>query len=232
MNVIHRNFGLKEIKFAGTDTEEMTFTGYGAVFNNIDAYGDVIKPGAFAETLAEAQTSGQWPSMLLQHGGMGISADDLTPIGIWTEMAEDGHGLKMTGKLADTPRGREAYSLMKMTPRPAINGLSIGYIPKEFEPRSKPEDPRRTLKKVDLVEVSLVTFPANPKARINEVKSIEDFQSLSDIEDFLRDACGLSRKEARTLVAKCQKADVLRDAVDGELEVAASLYRNIINLRG
>jgi phage head maturation protease len=45
--------------------------------------------------------------MLLQHGGMGITADDMTPVGIWTSLSEDGHGLKVEGKLADTQRGRE-----------------------------------------------------------------------------------------------------------------------------
>lgn len=57
-----------EYKFAA-DGEAMTFAGYGAYFNNVDAYGDVIVPGAFAETLKKARESGNWPAMLLQHGG-------------------------------------------------------------------------------------------------------------------------------------------------------------------
>jgi len=232
-NVIRRPFGLTELKFAGQDSSEMVFSGYGAVFNNVDAYGDVIKPGAFAETLSEAQTTGQWPTMLLQHGGWGMSADDLTPIGVWTEMAEDGHGLKVSGKLADTPRGREAYSLMKMTPRPAINGLSIGYIPKDYEPRSKPEEPRRTLKRVDLVEISLVTFPANPKARIGEVKSLENgLDTLPELEDFLRDVGGFSNKEAKTLVAKIRSTVHRDDADEAAVRLAAALSSNINKLRG
>ena len=62
--------------------------------------------------------------MLMQHGGWGIGADDMTPVGIWTSLAEDGIGLKVEGKLADTPRGREAYALLKMTPRPARGGVA------------------------------------------------------------------------------------------------------------
>ena len=104
--------------------------------------------------------------MLSQHGGLGLTADDMTPIGVWEELAEDGHGLRVKGKLADTPRGREVYELMRMTPRPAIDGLSIGYVAKEWTPRSKPEDPKRSIKRIDLVEISVVSRPANTKARV------------------------------------------------------------------
>lgn len=187
-----------EIKLAVDDTAEMTFGGYGAVFGNVDSYGDVIAPGAFAKSLAEMHKSGQWPAMLLQHGGWGVNADDLNPIGIWTEMAEDGVGLKVTGKLADTPRGREMYALMKMEPRPAINGLSIGYIPKKWTQRSKPEDPRRTLEEVELLEVSPVTFPANGKARVASVKAAG--LTERELERLLTQDAGMSRSEARALM--------------------------------
>ena len=213
---------LREIKLAGNDTD-MEFSGYGAVFNNIDSYGDLIVPGAFADTLAAARKTGEWPVMLMQHGGMGIGADDMMPIGIWTDMSEDGIGLKLSGKLADTVRGREAYTLMKMSPRPAITGLSIGYIAKEYSPRSKPEEPRRTLKKVDLFEVSLVTFPANPKARVSDVKSTHNL-SVRDAEAALRDA-GFSRTEAKAILAKGFSALGQREA--GEHDVADELRRLI-----
>lgn len=218
-------FQCLEVKLAPSGGDNaMTFNGYGAVFGNVDAYGDVIQPGAFADTLSNSVKSGQFPAMLMQHGGWGMGAEDMTPIGIWTGLAEDGHGLKVEGKLADTPRGREAYTLLKMTPRPAISGLSIGYIAKEWSARSKPDEPRRTLKKVDLMEVSLVTFPANPKARIGSVKSIEEFSTLSDAEGYLRDSCGLSRKEAVAFISRmrglCQS-----DSGPDLTEIAAALTR-------
>ena len=217
---------ITEVKLApGGDTETMTFSGYGAVFGNVDAYGDVIKAGAFAETLQESQKSGQWPAMLLQHGGWGMNAEDITPIGVWTELAEDGHGLKVQGKFADTERGREAYQLLKMEPRPAINGLSIGYIPQEWEKRVKPEDPKRTLKKVSLVEISLVTFPANREARVQSVKSIEEIVRVADVEDYLREAGGFSRAEAKHLVAST-KAALQRDAGSDMSEIAELLSQS------
>lgn len=99
----HKIFQLGEIKFAeGEGAAAMEFSGYGAVFGNMDSYGDVIAPGAFADTLAEARKTDRWPAMLSQHGAMGLTSEDLTPVGVWTDMAEDGHGLKMTGVLADT----------------------------------------------------------------------------------------------------------------------------------
>jgi len=174
----------------------MTFSGYGARFNNVDAYGDVIAPGAFTKTLKEARSSGNWPAMLLQHGSF-LGGDDNMPVGVWTEMREDEKGLWVEGQLADTQRGRDTYALLKMSPRPAINGMSIGFRATEWTMRSKPEEPRRTLKAVDLLEVSLVTFPANSKARVESVKSIDDLSvsEIRDLEAALREK-GLSRADA------------------------------------
>lgn len=228
----HLNCGLVELKFEGADdsgVETMTFTGYGAVFGNVDSYGDVIEPGAFSAFLSDMQRGkAQWPAMLLQHGGWGMSSEDVTPIGIWTDLAEDGHGLKVSGKLADTPRGRELHSLMKMQPRPAIDGLSIGYIPKEWEPRSKPDDPRRRLKRIDLIEISPVTFPANGKARVQSVKS---GLTIRDAEKALREA-GFSRTEAKTMLAYGFKSsEDLRDAVDDADDLADVTSRLLSKLK-
>lgn len=212
---------LVELKFAPTEgegkAEAMTFSGYGAVFGNVDAYGDVIEPGAFAHFLSDLQAKKvAWPAMLSQHGGWNMTSEDMTPIGVWTEMVEDGTGLKVTGRLADTPRGREMYQLMKMQPRPAIDGLSIGYIAKEWEPRTKPEDPRRRLKRIDLVEVSLVTRPANGKARVASVKGAD--MTERDFERLLTRDAGLSRSEAQVVINQGFKSLIaMRDAGSSEL---------------
>lgn len=207
-----------EVKLAAGDgADAMTFSGYGSTFGNLDAYGDVMQPGAFARTLREAKGSGDWPALLLQHGGWGMGAEDMTPIGVWTALEEDDKGLRVEGKLADTPRGREAYTLLKMAPRPAITGLSIGYIARKFTARSKPEEPRRRLEDVDLLEVSLVTFPANRQARVTDVKSGQDGPTITDAERALRDA-GFSRSEAKAILASGFKTLPARDAQDtGEL---------------
>lgn len=230
----HLACALTEIKLApavADGVESMTFEGYGAVFGNVDAYGDVIAPGAFSAYLADAKGGKQpWPAMLAQHGGFGMGADDMTPVGVWTELSEDGTGLKVSGKFADTPRGRELYTLMKMQPRPAIDGLSIGYIAKKFEPRSKPEDPRRTLTQIDLMEISPVTFPANRLARVASVKSLEELSTLSEIEDYLREAGGFSRGEAKGLIARIKSADP-REAGEDLTQIAEALSRNINSIK-
>lgn len=205
--VEHRSFDLGEVKVAelAVSDGEMTFSGYGAVFGNADSQDDVIVKGAFTATILEAKKTGVWPAMLSQHGGYGTQ---LTPIGVWTEMREDNVGLYVEGKFANTERGREAYELLKMKPRPAISGLSIGYRAKEWTMRSTPIEPRRTLKAVDLVEVSLVTFPSNGKARVTNVKS--EFNPR-EIEDALREA-GLSRADSVKAVSVFKNA--LRDEAE------------------
>lgn len=197
-----------DIKLAEGDGTAVArkFSGYGAVFKNVDSYGDVIEPGAFSAWLADVKGGKQeWPAMLSQHGGWGMSAEDLTPVGAWLDFYEDGKGLGVEGELADTQRGGDLYKLMKMKPRPAIKGLSIGYYAREFEMGSKPDEPRRRLKRIDVVEVSLVTFPANAKAKVSAVKSIEAIATLGHAEDFLR-AKGLSKTEAVALIARIKSA--------------------------
>ena len=215
---------LRELKFAADEgAQAMSFTGYGAVFGNVDSYGDVIEAGAFSKFLADVKAGNQpWPALLSQHGGWQMSAEDMTPIGVWTDFAEDGHGLKVTGQLADTPRGLEMYKLMKMSPRPAIDGMSIGYIAKEWEPRSKPEDPKRKLKRIDLIEVSIVTRPANGKARVESVKN--DWTER-DFERLLTRDAGLSRSDALVVINQGFKSLIaMRDAGSAEL---AELYEAV-----
>lgn len=218
---------LVQLKLDGSTEEDMTFTGYGAVFDNVDSGGDMIVKGAFRNTIKAAKASGQWPAMLQQHGGWQMSADDMMPIGVWTEMSEDDTGLLLTGKLAPTTRGREMYTLMKMQPRPAITGLSIGYRPVKWKTSIKPDEPRRTLTEVELLEVSPVTFPMNPKARVTSAKGL----TIRMAEEALRDA-GFSASEAKAIVARGFKAQTLTARDAGELgEIAALIQSNTQSLR-
>lgn len=168
-----------------------TFEGYGSVFNITDRGGDIVAAGAFAETLAAAKAVGRLPAMLWQHR-------QAEPIGVYTEMEEDAIGLKVKGKLAlKTARGAEAYELMKMG---AISGLSIGYRVRDDS--WDRVTGVRTIKKADLHELSLVTMPMNDASRVSAVKTIEELDSLSEIERHLRDVCGLSKSEATAMVSR------------------------------
>jgi uncharacterized protein len=216
-----------EVKFADTDIDSKTgeFAGYGAVFGNLDSYGDVIEKGAFKDTLREWEDKGKYPPMLLQHGGsMMINADDMLPIGVWTHMEENSKGLKVQGRLfaMDTERGRYIYEGMKSG---ALDGLSIGYGVKKAVLGTKPTDPARRLTALDLREVSVVTFPANGKARVSAVKSAEQVKTIRDFEQFLRDA-GYSHAAAKAIASGGFKASEPRDE-DGLKDVAAALRRNL-----
>lgn len=201
---IRRDFPL-EIKEI---TEEGRFRGYGAVFDVIDYYDDEIVRGAFAKSIAE-----KIPIMLWQH-------DSAEPIGVYESIQEDDIGLWIEGRLLlDLEKGREAYILLK---NQAIRGLSIGFLPTLWEWENRENRRIRVLKEIDLWEVSLVTFPANPKALVDDVKSIK---TIRDVEDTLRDA-GFSRTEAKALIAACKSAQ--RDADDREEEIKAA--QKLLNL--
>jgi hypothetical protein len=134
-------------------------------------------------------------------------------------MEEDNIGLKVEGKLAlKTARGAEAYELMKMG---AISGLSIGYRVRDDS--WDRVTGVRTIKKADLVELSLVTIPMNDAARISAVKAIEEFESLADFERHLRDAGGMSKSEALAFVSRFKSVIGRSDSgEDADLQRAAA----------
>jgi HK97 family phage prohead protease len=186
METKHFDVGF-EIKAVNADG---TVEGYGSVFGVKDSYADIIQKGAFVKSIDAHREGKSMPAMLWQH-------DAAQPIGIWTEMSEDANGLKLKGKLAmDTVKGSEAHALLKMG---AINGLSIGFMTKQAAYDEKTEI--RTLTEVELWEVSLVTFPANTQARVTQVKSADDLQTLKDAERILRDS-GFSKQDALAFVSR------------------------------
>ena len=199
-------FEVKEV------SEDGTFTGYGSVFGVKDSYDEIVVPGAFVESIEQRK-----PALLWQHRSG-------EPIGVYEEVKEDSVGLFLRGRLAlKTTRGAEAYELLRMN---ALSGLSIGFMTREdsFDQTTK----IRTLKKVDLWEVSLVTFPANDAARITGVKGISEITTLSEVEDCLRDA-GFSKSEALALVARV-KAIARSDSEAGESAALLENVRNLLNI--
>ena len=123
--------------------------GYAALFDTPDRGGDVIARGAFAASLARAPSV----KLLWQH-------DPAQPIGVWDAVAEDARGLKVAGRLiAGVRRGREASALLAAG---ALDGLSIGYRAVRAERRGG----HRHLLEIELWEISLVTFPMMPGARL------------------------------------------------------------------
>ena len=179
-----------DVKAVGDDG---VIEGYGSVFDVKDSYSDIVMKGAFANSIAAHRSEKTMPAMLWQH-------DTTTILGVWTEMSEDANGLKLKGKLAlDTVKGKEAHTLLKMG---ALNGLSIGFMTKQSEYDEKSQI--RKLTEVDLWETSIVTFGANPKARVTNVKSAEEISAPKDAERILRDA-GFSKSDATALVSRVMR---------------------------
>lgn len=215
-----------EVKFASDKTG--VFAGYGAIFGNVDSYGDVIEKGAFKSTLRAWEDKGKLPPMLLQHGGgiFGGGAVDMLPVGKYTSMEENSKGLKFEGELfaMNTERGQYIYEGLKAG---TLDGMSIGYKTIKFRNGAKAGEARRFLEQLDLMELSIVTFPANDKARVGAVKS-SDIKTIREFEDFLRDVGGYSHAAAKAIAAGGFKATDPRDE-DGA-DLAAIIRRNIATL--
>ena len=188
--------------------DEGTFSGYGSVFDIEDLGGDVVAKGAFATSLAEHAKNGTMPALLWQH-------DSDNPIGVYTSMKEDDHGLYVEGQLClESTLGKEAHALLKMG---ALSGLSIGYWPKKWE--WDEDEWTRTLTEVELWETSMVTFPMNPAARIESVKALEDISTVRDAERFLRESKGCSRSEAQGIISRIRTV-LQREAGEKQAKVA------------
>ena len=143
-----------------------TFTGHACLFGVEDLARDVIEPGAFRSTLARRGAAGV--KLLWHH-------DPAEPIGRWLEIREDARGLFVRGRiLADVARGREALALMRAG---VLDGLSIGF--KTVKGRRDARSGIRRLGEIDLWEISLVTFPMQPAARVASVEAARGTGDLS-----------------------------------------------------
>lgn len=151
---------------AGLVVEGARLEGYASVFGVRDQGGDVVLAGAYGASLARIAREGRRVKMLWQH-------DPGQPIGIWDEVVEDAVGLRVKGRLlTDLAQGREAAALLAAG---AIDGLSIGYRTLRAERDGKGQ---RLLAELDLWEVSLVTFPMLPEARVS-AKADEGFDEMA-----------------------------------------------------
>ena len=215
--------GPEERKYAGLDVEAVeedgTFSGYASLFGRVDLGRDVVERGAFADSIQKRGAAGV--RMLFQH-------DPNQPIGAWKEIREDGRGLFVRGKLATgVSRAREVPALMR---EGALDGLSIGF--RTVRAMNEPRSGIRRIKKADLWEISVVTFPMLPDARVDKVKGdLAGLPSPREFERWLTRDAGLTRSEAKTVIAK-GFAHLLRerDAAPGTPERLAATIRRATKL--
>ena len=185
-------FGLKTL------TQDGEFEGYASTFNNVDLSGDMILPGAFADTLAEIEAEGRAIPVLLQH-------DQTVQIGGITSAYEDEKGLKVIGRIL--PELNEAasgtYALLK---NGFLKGLSIGY--RVAKDGAKNVNGVRQISKLNLFEISATPVPMDQFAMIGAVKSMTDIRAKLAAGDQLtvREWEGLFKSEFNLTNTEAERA--------------------------
>lgn len=193
-------------------TDAGLFEGYASTFGERDLGGDIVVAGAMTKSLKARGAKGV--RMFADH-------DSRKRIGVWTDLIEDEKGLYVKGRLLlEKQDGKDAYIDLK---EGALDGMSIGFRTKadSYDGRRK----ARMLKEIDLLEISLVSFPMNENARVTGVKSADDIKTIREFEDFLRDVGGYSNAAAKAIAAGGFKAADPRDEDDASA-IATLLRRN------
>lgn len=161
MSLKQKDFSF-DIKLLSNDDGDSSckFEGFASTYNNVDLVNDIVMPGAFEKSLSRRK-----PKLLLQH-------DFTQPIGVITETQETSKGLYIKGKLLKGIKAADETSILMKNG--VIDSMSIGYNVLDSERTSE----GNLLKEIDLHEVSLVTFPANPMAVVTSVKNVVPFKDL------------------------------------------------------
>lgn len=175
-----------------------TFSGYASVFGVQDYDGDVIVDGAFANALKAKP-----PKMFFNHQSWEV------PIGAWKSLEEDDHGLLVEGLLA--PGHVTADSVKGAMSVGGLDGMSIGFYMGGTD--YEVVDGVRYIKNIaELVEISVVTFPANDPSRVDiaSMKSALDrIGCVKEFEAFIREELSVSNALAKALIGKfkdvCQR---------------------------
>ncbi len=179
-----------ECKFARFDSDLTVqdgtqIAGYASLFGRRDQGGDMVEKGAYAASLKRLAAEGRQVKMLWQH-------DPAQPIGVWDAVCEDARGLYVKGRLLESVgRGREAAALIAAG---AIDGLSIGY---RTVKAAKNDKGRRLLQELELWEVSLVTFPMLPSARVAAKGDLSAGEALREMAAAFAEARREMARDAR-----------------------------------
>lgn len=143
-----------ELKF--DEARKGFFSGLASAFNGVDSYGDTIAPGAYKKTIKKRQRP---IALRWNHYG--------PVIGKWTRIEETDAGLYVEGEL--TPGHSVADDVYASLKHGAVSGLSIGFRPVTLTDHG---DGTRTLKEIELIEISIVESPADTGAQIVSVKAL------------------------------------------------------------
>lgn len=212
-------FELKQV--SEDDKRFFIFEGLASTFGNTDLVDDIVEKGAFLDSLAV-----RMPKVLWQH-------DTNEPIGMPESLFETEQGLLIKGKLPKNDTfvsGRVIPQMMIGS----ISSMSIGFTVKDFEIR----DGIRHLKEIDLFEISLVTFPANPAATVNNFKSITHdklsrITTRKEYNELLKQTGCFSKQAREFLAAQFNPGLCNTGVVDlGNLGLTESIKSLTKDLRG
>lgn len=154
------------VRVKADDGESGEFTAYASVFDNIDSYGDVIRKGAFAESLEEWASSGNTMPVLYGHD----FGDPFSNIGAVISAEEDDHGLKISAKIdLDNPKGAQVFRLLK---EKRLSQMSFAFDVLDGEPAEVDGEHAYELNRLKLYEVSVVPIGANQDTEILAVKAL------------------------------------------------------------
>ena len=199
-----------QVKAGGADdTPEGYISAYAAVFDNVDSYGDVIRRGAFTDTLKEWKDSGNNIPLLYGHD----FADPFSNIGVVTSAVEDDHGLKIEAVLdLDNEKAAQVHRLIKER---RLSQMSFAFRVLDAAEATIDDEPVFELKRLKLYEVSVVPIGANEQTEILSVKNASDMLSTA-----VKQAGKLSEAERAHLARACKTAADELDGTRGADETA------------
>ena len=210
-------------------SEDAVIEGYASLFGQVDQGSDVVQRGAYRGSLDGLSKAGQRVKMLWQH-------DPAQPIGVWDEVREDDKGLWVKGRLLEvTQKGREAAELIRAG---AMDGLSIGYRTKRAVKNDKGQ---RVLTELELWEVSLVTFPMLPSARVAakgvDPEAENTWRSIAEVFDDARqelapDLARLNPPKKEVLMSKTETPALTGEGVPLVQEVKQAMAGFVNEFKG
>ncbi len=216
---------LNVAQLQATETDSgWKISGYATVFDNPNYYGFAIKKGAYSKLIE----SGVQPKMFFNHESWTV------PIGKWTELREDDIGLWVEGEITKgVSQASDVYHAVKAG---TVDGLSVSIGWRGADEVENSDGLTEIHNLISLSEISVVTNPADGKARINQCLSadevddrIERIESIRDFESFLRETAQLSKRQSGWLLAKAKAviaSDSQRDAdLKAQDELAATFER-------
>lgn len=201
------------------ESPDGSISGFATTYGNSDLVGDVIEKGAFSDWLKSNN------KVKLLYGHDDTTIDNILGEAVFEDAEK---GLLFDAQIdLELPNGQTAYKLVK---KGLLDSVSVRFVSGNYTFKDKGG---RSFKKAELRELSLVPFPANPKALITRIKSMNrsEITNIRDFEDFLRDS-GFSKAEATAIASKGYKA-VSQGEPDENLEsLLKSLTKLSENLKG